>query len=115
MTLETFLDQLRQSPEKTTFEACMAVIEDHYTFSETAFTNGDTDNAAGQNNGSCKIFAFAQLNGLSETETLECFGRYYREDVLQNPDGGDHQNIRNFMKTGWDGIKFDGAALSPKA
>ena len=27
---------------------------------------------------------------------------YYR-DVLATPDGDDHPNIRNFMKSGWEG------------
>jgi len=34
---------------------------------------------------------FAQLQQLSQAETLACFGKYYREDVLQNPEGDDHQ------------------------
>ena len=45
---------------------------------------------------------------------LACFGSYYFEEVLGNPEGSNHQNIRNFMKTGWNGIKFEGEALSEK-
>jgi hypothetical protein len=45
---------------------------------------------------------------------LSCFGAYYQEDVLGDPDGTNHQNIRNFMKTGWDGIAFYGEALALK-
>ena len=37
------------------------------------------------------------------------------EDVLENPQGTNHQNIRNFMKTGWDGIQFEGNALKLKS
>jgi hypothetical protein len=33
---------------------------------------------------------------------------------LKNPAGTDHQNIRNFMKTGWNGIQFEGEALVSK-
>jgi len=33
---------------------------------------------------------------------------------LKNPEGTDHQNIRNFMKSGWDGITFDQNALKDK-
>ncbi|MFK7815738.1 MAG: HopJ type III effector protein, partial [Gammaproteobacteria bacterium] len=36
---------------------------------------------------------------------------YYRDDVLQNPEGDNHQNIRNFMKTGWGGITFENDVL----
>jgi hypothetical protein len=45
---------------------------------------------------------------------LNCFGEYYRTDVLQHPDAIDHQNIRNFIRFGWDGVRFDGAALTLK-
>jgi len=34
--------------------------------------------------------------------------------VLGNPQGTDHQNIRNFMKIGWIGIAFEGDALKPR-
>ncbi len=37
------------------------------------------------------------------------------ENVLQNPDGEDHQNIRNFMQTGWDGVVFSRNALIAKS
>jgi hypothetical protein len=39
------------------------------------------------------------------------FGTYYRNDVLANPTGTDHGNIRNFMLSGWSEIKFDSPAL----
>lgn len=114
MTLEDFLNQLNISPESIDFADSMAVIEDRYIFSPTAFQNGDLHNEAGQNSGSCKLFAFAQLHGLDEQSTLHCFGKFYRVDVLEQPDGDSHQNIRNFMKTGWSGISFDSAPLKPK-
>jgi hypothetical protein len=48
-------------------------------------------------------------------ETLSLFGTYYHQDVLQNPDGDDHLPIRNFMKYGWNGVKFDEFPLTAKA
>ena len=37
------------------------------------------------------------------------------QDVLNNPDGSDHANIRNFMEGGWRAVSFpDGLALSSK-
>jgi len=102
-----FLQQLKTSPETNSFENTMAVIDANYHFTPCEFSNGDLVNAQNQNNGSCKIFAFAQLNNLNEQQTLHCFGDYYRMDVLENPNGTDHQNIRNFMQHGWAGIKFD--------
>jgi hypothetical protein len=56
------------------------------------------------NVGSAKLLSFGVLAGLSKEETLALFGGYYR-DVLATPDGDDHPNIRNFMKSGWDGVK----------
>ncbi|MEL0658216.1 HopJ type III effector protein [Psychromonas arctica] len=114
MLLSDFLTKLNTQPETIEFADTMAVIEANYTFSETAFTNGQQNNAAGENSGSCKIFSFAQLNGLTEQQTLACFGIYYRNDVLGNPDASDHQNIRQFMINGWSGIRFDSAPLVSK-
>ncbi len=114
MTLNTFLQRLNDAPETIAFTDTMAIIEALYDFTPTEFKNGELPNAAGQNNGSCKLFSFAKLQGLSQQQTLACFGDYHRKDVLENPQGSDHQNIRNFMKTGWEGISFQGDALAPK-
>lgn len=114
MSVSQLIEHIRQHPEDVQFDEVMAVIAQHYDYIPTAFRNGDADNAAGQNEGSCRLFAFARLNGLSPAETLACFGDYYRKDVLGHPDGTDHANIRNFMVHGWQGIAFDGEALRPK-
>ena len=112
MNLTTFIRKLNTHPETIEFSDTMAIIDANYNFSPTTFTNGDTLNKANQNNGSCKIFAFGLKNNLSFEQTLACFGSYYRDDVLNNPQGDDHQNIRNFMISKWDGIKFEGDALT---
>jgi hypothetical protein len=114
MTIETFLNRLNSNPEGVSFQETIAVIEENYTFTPTAFSNGNLTNKAGENNGSCKIFAFAKLNQLNKLQTLTCFGSYYSEDVLQHPEATDHQNIRNFMEFGWDGIDFEKEALRAK-
>jgi hypothetical protein len=111
MSPATFLEKLKQTPEAIAFTETIATIEENYDFTPTAFENGLQHNAAGENSGSCKLFAFAESQNLSEAATLACFGAYYYEDVLKNPNGTDHQNIRNFIKTGWDGIAFYGSAL----
>lgn len=110
MTLQDFLDQIG-SDNALDFENTMQVIADNYSYTPTAFTNGSLKNEVGQNEGSCKIFAFAKLNQLSEEQTLKCFGRFY-QDVLNTPEGDDHGNIRNFMNTGWTGISFEAEALA---
>lgn len=112
--MEQFLALLASNPNEVMFEQTMQVIDEHFDFTPVSFVNGDTKNQAGQNNGSCKIFAFAQIKELDEQSTLACFGQYYREDVLKNPEGTDHANIRNFIKYGWQCMKFDGVALTAK-
>lgn len=108
------LDQLKNAPESISFAEVIAHIDENFDFTPTKFKNGETVNEANQNNGSCKVFGFAQLNQLSKDETLALFGNFYRTDVLQNPNGDDHQNIRNFIKFGWDGISFEGEALAKR-
>ncbi len=112
MHIQAFLDKLHRQPAQIQFSDTMAVVEANYQFTPTAFRNGEQHNDAGQNSGSCKLFAFAQLQGLSDTLTLACFGDYYRADVLPHPDKNDHQNIRQFMRSGWAGIHFEGEPLS---
>jgi len=114
MLLTNFLEKLSAMPDSIEFNDTMAAIEENYQFTETAFTNGEQVNSAGENNGSCKLFSFAALNQLDKAQTLACFGAYYRNDVVKNPNGSDHQNIRQFMINGWDGIHFSGQALTEK-
>ena len=108
-------EQLEKAPHEIQFKDVIAFIDAHYDFTPTRFTNGNTVNEADQNNGSCKVFSFAKLNALSKDETLALFGDFYRTDVLQNPEGDDHQNIRNFIEFGWDGISFEGEALKRRS
>ena len=117
MTLTAFLEKSNHNIP-VNFTETIAVITENYSYQPTQFSNGLNDdkliNEAGKNEGSCKIFAFAQLHQLSPQQTLNLFGDYYRLDVLNNPDGTDHQNIRNFMRYGWEGIHFESAALKSK-
>ena len=112
--MNDFFQQLNDTPDSISFNDTIAVIESMYQFTPTAFSNGGLLSEAGQNSGSCKIFSFAQLHGLSEPQTLHCFGAYYRDDVFKHPKGTDHQNIRNFMTSGWACIQFQGNALTAK-
>lgn len=112
--MDKFLELLATKPDEVMFEQTMQVIDEHFKFNPVRFVNGETENQAGQNNGSCKIFAFAQTQGLDEPSTLACFGQFYRDDVLKHPNGSDHANIRNFIQHGWVGIHFDGVALTAK-
>lgn len=99
---------------KINFKQVLKFIEARYDFEPTAFQNGEHKNAATENQGSCKIFCFAHLNNFSQLDTLALFAEHY-EAVQNNPAGTDHQNIRQFMHHGWQGIHFEGHALIPKA
>ena len=114
MQIKAFLAKLNSAPDSIEFHDTMAVIEANYSYSPTAFSNGGLFNQAGENEGSCKIFAFARLHHLNQSQTLSCYGTYYRDEVLNNPEDNNHQNIQNFIKTGWDGIKFDNHVLKLK-
>jgi hypothetical protein len=105
------LEKIKTQPQTVAFQEMIDFIDAHYRFEPTAFTNGTLYNAEGQNNGSCKIFQFALLHHLSQEETLHCFGHFYRDHVLPNPKGTDHQNIRNFITSGFEGLKMEKMAL----
>ncbi len=113
MTLDDFISRLGND-DNLMFEETLAIIDANYDFTPTAFSNGLGDdalyNAHDQNQGSCRLFAFGKLNGLDEKQLLACFGEHYRQ-VLADPDGEEHANIRTFMRNGWDGIRFDGQPL----
>lgn len=111
--LEQFFIQLSVEPQSISFEQSIALIDSLYHFTPTAFTNGELLNSAGENNSSCKILAFGLLHQLSEPQTLHLFGDYYRR-VLDTPKAADHQNIRNFIRTGWNGVAFEQQPLSAK-
>lgn len=117
MSLTAFIEKVKNN-QNVGFDETIAVITDNYHYQATEFSNGLNGqlliNQAGTNEGSCKIFAFAQLNGLDRQQTLNLFGDYYRLDVLNDPHGTGHQNIRNFMQFGWAGICFKGVALTAK-
>lgn len=95
------------------FNEVIQFIETYYQHQPAAFKNGEVYNEATQNQGSAKVFAFAQLNNLSKEDTLCLFAEHY-QSVLEHPDATDHQNIRQFMANGWPGIIFERQALIAK-
>ena len=113
MIIQEFKTKLKVSPEEINFAETMQVIEDNYNFTPTTFTNGVIKNNAGENSGSCKLFAFAVDQQYTKEETLFCFGEHYKS-VLDDEKGNSHQNIRNFMKTGFKGLIFESEALELK-
>lgn len=106
MEIKEFIDRLRANPGSVEFGDAMSLIDEHFHFTPMPFKNGEIYNEVGQNNGSCKLLAFCQLHNLTKEETLDCFGSYYREEVLLNPTDNNHLNIRSFMMHGWEGVEF---------
>ena len=109
--LATLLQQVKGNA--VSFKEVIEFIETYYQHQPTAFKNGEAYNEATQNQGSAKVFSFAQLNNLSKEDTLYLFAEHYQA-VLNTPDATDHQNIRQFMTHGWSGIAFEGQALQAK-
>jgi len=113
MIIQQFITKLKVNPSEINFAETMQVIDDNYNFTPAAFTNGDIKNNAGENSGSCKLFAFAVHQKLTKEETLFCFGEHYK-NVLEDKNGDTHQNIRNFIKYGFKGLSFNNEALQLK-
>lgn len=134
-----------RAPQEIGFQLVMDAVSELYEVKEVPFRVGDVVSAPGQNMGSAKVFSFASISKLDKEATLNLFGDYYRVDVckafsrtrhvravvlppfttlplglcgqvLENPEGSDHANIRAFMKGGWDAVEFpEGLALTAKS
>ncbi|WAJ36414.1 HopJ type III effector protein [Pseudomonas sp. GOM7] len=111
----TALAELRKRLQQDdfAFSETLAFIAEHYDYQPSAFRNGDVENAAGQNEGSCKTLGLALLEGLSQDEALRAFGEHYRS-VLATPQGHDHGNIRALMSHGLQGVEFERPPLTRK-
>lgn len=107
--MSNFLEQHKE--EGFSFATVLAYIESKHQVHPTAFQNGDIYNEATQNQGSAKVLYYAKLQDLSKEDTLSLFAEHY-QNVLENPLADNHQNIRQFMTNGWEGVKFEGEALS---
>lgn len=103
-------------PEKLfelSFSEIIGYIDENYAHTPTAFKNGELMNEAHENQGSARTFYFARLHMLSESDTLRLFAEHY-ESVLKDVSGNSHQNIRSFMKYGWQGVEFYGTVLESR-
>ena len=113
MLFRDLLKRIKEQPQELMFEDVMVLIDSMYDFHPAMFKNGPIINEAGENNGSCKLLSFGLHHHLTKEQVLHCFGQHYRE-VVANPDGNSHANIRQFIQTGWDGVSFEGEPLTPK-
>ena len=83
------------------FNDVISFIDDFYRYAPAPFVNGMLHNAAGENEGSAKIFGFAKHHGLNQLDTLKLFGEHYA-------------NIRNFLHWGWQGFLMEKNPLTPR-
>ncbi len=111
-TLQEFLAGLASG--RHAFADTLAFIERHYAYQPQPFNNGPLHNAAGENQGSCKIIGLALLENLNAEQALLCFGEHYRH-VLASPGDNDHANIRQLLKTGLEQVSFGTLPLTRKA
>lgn len=112
MTQETYLEELRSGAQMD-FDELMVLIDENFNYTPASFINGDLQNSVNENQGSAKLFCFGAIHQLTQLEVLHCFGEHY-QSVLNNPQGDSHQNIRNFIIYGWEGLKFDSPVLIKK-
>ncbi len=95
------------------FADVLTYIAARYKHQATAYRNGEQSNSAAENQGACRVLAFAQLHGLSPAQALSLFAEHWR-GVQADPNGQGHPNIRQFMQHGWAGLHFDAPPLQAK-
>lgn len=103
------LEELQKLP----FKEIIAYIDENFEYTASSFKNGALMNAESENQGSAKTLYFAKLNNLSVEDTLKLFAEHYQA-VLDDKEGSSHQNIRNFMRNGWEGVEFEKEVLQLK-
>lgn len=105
--LQSFISDARAG--RVEFEETLSLIDKLFRVTACEFKVGKpphvNENAAGTNTGALRVFAFGKLLGLDKQTTLNLFGRHYHE-VVANPHGDAHANIRAFMRDGWEGVSF---------
>lgn len=97
-----FAEKVKGGAEVTLKET-LTLIDDNYEYVAVTFANGDIVNQPNENMGSAKVFSFGLMTQMDEKATLALFGEVYRN---LDPNGTDHQNIRNFLKYGWSKVVF---------
>mmetsp|Transcript_20097 Transcript_20097/g.40238 ORF Transcript_20097/g.40238 Transcript_20097/m.40238 type:complete len:208 (+) Transcript_20097:51-674(+) len=111
---ELFLQNVEMNPEGFTFNEFIEMVEGCYETGLIEWSNGSQKNPPGTNEGSAHVLSLAALADLPKEKALLLWAEHYR-DVLATPDGDDHQNIRQFMEKGWDGVDFsNGISLTKK-
>lgn len=110
VALQRFLDDIQQPNHQ--FADSLAFIEHWFNYHPSAFSIGQQHNLATENQGSCKIFALAQLLSLTQQQALLCFGEHSRNLPLLPQ--GSHLNLRQLAKEGLSQIQFEHFPLQRK-
>lgn len=115
MTIQTELHTLLTKLKDGTanFNDVLNFIDNHYITQAVSFKNGKLINGSHENQASARVLSLAKIFALSEEETLSLYAEHY-QSVLADPKGKGHENIRNFMEYGWDGITLNKLAIIPK-
>mgnify|MGYP002715060916 CR=1 FL=1 len=81
----TALNELRSRLQQDdyAFSETLAFVAEHYDYQPSAFRNGDVENAAGQNEGSCKTLGLALLEGLSQGELVRAADAVVKDAILE--------------------------------
>jgi HopJ type III effector protein len=114
MKLEAFLRKLDDDPASVSLDEALATVDEHYEFTPCGYSVGGM-RFDGVKLRSCQLYAFGLLHRLSKDQMLACFGTHYRKDVLEHPQGTDHQTVRLFLKHGWAGLKMDCMPLKARS
>jgi len=75
-------------------------------------SEAESANKAGENEGACRVLAFAKLHGLSKKEAVALFAQH-AADVAADPGGTSHRNIRGLMAGGMTSLRFEPFAAQP--
>ncbi|MDR1027138.1 MAG: HopJ type III effector protein [Rickettsiales bacterium] len=102
---------------KYDFQQVLSVIDKNYDYTPTQFAVtdgwGDT-NGLDQNQGAGRVLAFAKERRLDEEAALQLFAEHY-QNVVDNPNGDNHKNIRLLAAHGLNQVHFANRPLRKKA
>jgi len=108
------IDELLLDPNnKIDFDTIQNKITSILNTVPTRFVNNGVENAERENEGSLRILSIALLFQLTDDNALRLFWEHW-ESVQENPEGNDHQNIRQLNEYWLWGVKIHWLPFSEK-
>lgn len=88
--------------------ATIKALKYFYKIPNSGFSIGNCVNGPNENTGSLLIFMYARAGKqvLSNDQIKELFAEAW-DEVVEDPEGSSHQNIRNFIQYGIAGVVFE--------